>query len=99
MNTRKIVCFVLLFFLLQIGNINAFAIDDHEHDDLFKIVEVKNGSKVAVSVNEGKFSATEYYEKIKETNIATLIDMIDKSILEKKFKDVDSKEEDESVVR
>ena len=62
-----------------------------------KKVEVKNGSKVAVSVNEGKFSATEYYEKIKETNIATLIDMIDKSILEKKFKDVDSKEEDESV--
>ena len=47
-----------------------------------KDIEVKNGSKVAVSVKEGKISATEYYEKIKETNISTLIDMIDKEIFD-----------------
>lgn len=62
-----------------------------------KKVEVKNGSKVAVSVKEGKYSATEYYEKIKEDNIATLIDMIDTSIMEEKFKDTDSKEEEEYI--
>lgn len=62
-----------------------------------KDIEVKNGSKVAVSVKEGKISATEYYEKIKENNITTLIDMIDKEIFDKMFKDKDSKEEDESI--
>ena len=62
-----------------------------------KDIEVKNGSKVAVSVKEGKTSATEYYEKIKENNITTLIDMIDKEIFDKMFKDKDSKEEDESI--
>ena len=62
-----------------------------------KDIEVKNGSKVAVSTKEGKISATEYYEKIKESNISNLIDMIDKEILDKMFKDKDSKEEDESI--
>lgn len=62
-----------------------------------KDIEVKNGSKVAVSTKEGKISATEYYEKIKESNISTLIDMIDKEIFDKMFKDKDSKEEDESI--
>lgn len=62
-----------------------------------KDIEVKNGSKVAVSVKEGKISATEYYEKIKETNISTLIDMIDKEIFDEMFKDKDTKEEDESI--
>ena len=62
-----------------------------------KDIEVKNGSKVAVSTKEGKISATEYYEKIKESNISNLIDMLDKEILDKMFKDKDSKEEDEEI--
>ena len=61
-----------------------------------KEIEVKNGSKVAVSTNAEKFSATDYYNKIKETNISTLIDMIDKSILDKKYK-TESKEEKEAI--
>ena len=58
-----------------------------------KEIEVKNGSKVAVSVKGEKFTATEYYEKIKEDNIATLIDMIDTSLLEKKYKETDEEKE------
>lgn len=54
-----------------------------------KEIEVKNGSKVAVSVKGEKFTATEYYEKIKEDNITVLIDMIDKSLLEKDYKETD----------
>ena len=50
-----------------------------------KEIPVKNGSKVAVSVKGDKFTATEYYEKIKENNISLLIDMIDHSILDKKY--------------
>ncbi len=60
-----------------------------------KEVEVKNGSKVTVSVTGSKFTATEYYSKIKEDNIATLVDMIDHGILDKKYKS--DKEEDEQV--
>lgn len=51
-----------------------------------KEIEVKNGSKVAVSVSKNKFTATEYYEKIKEDNISVLIDMIDRSLLDKAYK-------------
>lgn len=58
-----------------------------------KDIEVKNGSKVAVSVKGDKFTATEYYEKIKEKNIITLIDMIDHSILDKKYKSDDEEKE------
>ena len=50
-----------------------------------KEIPVKNGSKVAVSVKENKITATEYYEKIKETNITSLIDMIDHGFLDKKY--------------
>lgn len=60
-----------------------------------KEIEVKNGSKVAVSTDSDKFTATEYYEKIKEDNISTLIDMIDTSMLEKKYPKTD--EEDKYV--
>ena len=56
-----------------------------------KEIEVKNGAKVAVSLGKNKFTATEYYEKIKEDNISTLIDMIDHSLLDSKYK-TDSKE-------
>lgn len=62
-----------------------------------KNIEVKNGSKVAVSTKEGKFSATDYYNKIKEDNISILVDMIDTNLFNTKYKDVDSKEEDEAV--
>lgn len=51
-----------------------------------KKIEVKNGSKVAVSIKGDKFTATEYYEKIKKDNISKLIDMIDHSLLDKKYK-------------
>ena len=50
-----------------------------------KEIPVKNGSKVAVSVKGNKITATEYYEKIKETNITSLIDMIDHGFLDKKY--------------
>ena len=59
-----------------------------------KKIEVKNGSKVAVSVKGEKFTATEYYEKIKKDNISRLIDMIDHSLFDKKYK-TDSKETEE----
>lgn len=61
-----------------------------------KEIEVKNGSKVAVSTNKEKITATEYYEKIKENNIQILVEMIDKSFLDGKYKDL-KKEEDEEV--
>jgi len=51
-----------------------------------KEIEVKNGSKVAVSVKGSKFTATEYYEKIKEDKISVLIDMIDHGLFDEKYK-------------
>lgn len=59
-----------------------------------KEVEVKNGSKVAVSVKGYKVTATEYYEKIKENNITELIDMIDKDLLNKDYKETDDEKKD-----
>ena len=58
-------------------------------------IEVKNGSKVAVKVKGNKFTATEYYERIKEDNISTLVDMIDKDLLSKKYKS--NKKEKEEI--
>ena len=58
-----------------------------------KEIPVKNGSKVAVSVKGDKFTATEYYEEIKEAGISNLINMIDRSILEKKYKSTDDEKE------
>lgn len=60
-----------------------------------KSVEIKNGAKVAVSTNDEKITATEYYNEIKKTNISHLVNMIDKGILEKKYKTDD--EENKSV--
>lgn len=60
-----------------------------------KEIEVKNGSKVAVSLTGNKYTATEYYSEIKEDNISKLIDMIDKDLLEKKYKS--DKEEKEDI--
>ena len=56
-----------------------------------KEIAVKNGSKVAVSTSKEKYTATEYYNKIKEENISKLVDMIDKDLLFSKYK-TDSKE-------
>ncbi len=56
-------------------------------------IEVKNGSKVAVSLENDKFTATEYYEKIKENNISVLVDMIDHSLLDEKYKADDKEKE------
>lgn len=50
-----------------------------------KKAELKDGAEVAVSVKGSKITATEYYEKIKNENIATLIDMIDHSLLDKTY--------------
>lgn len=58
-------------------------------------IEIKDGSKVAVQLDGVKITATEYYEKIKETNVAILVDMIDKELLEKDFPTTD--EEDEQI--
>ena len=60
-----------------------------------KQVEIKNGSKVAVSVKGDKFTATEYYQKIKQDNIHTIVEMIDHSILDKKYK---SDEEEKNYI-
>jgi foldase protein PrsA len=60
-----------------------------------KEIAVKNGSKVAVSVDGSKFTATEYYEKIKADNISKLIDMIDHSLFDEKYPTDD--DEDEQV--
>ena len=57
-----------------------------------KEIEVKNGSKVAVSTKEEKITATEFYEKIKEENITTLIDMIDTSMLKEKYPKTESED-------
>ena len=60
-----------------------------------KETDLKNGAKVAVSVDSGKFTASEYYDEIKTDNISKLVNMIVKSIFEKKYKK--SNEEDEAV--
>lgn len=58
-------------------------------------IEVKDGSKVAVSVDGGKITATEYYQKIKEKNVSTLVDMIDRKLFEEKYPA--TTEEDEQI--
>lgn len=50
-----------------------------------KEIPVKNGAKVAVSTEGNKYTATEYYEKIKKDNIAILVNMIDHGILDDKY--------------
>ncbi len=64
-----------------------------------KKAAVKNGEEVAASVKGNKITATEFYDKIKEDNIATLVNMLDKPVLEKKYKtdDAEKKEIDDQV--
>lgn len=58
-------------------------------------IEVKDGSKVAVKIDGGKITATDYYNKIKQNNVSILIDMIDRKLLEKKYPETD--EENDQV--
>lgn len=63
-----------------------------------KEIEVKDGSKVAVSVKGKKVTATEFYDSIKENNISELVDMIDHGLFDKKYpSDEKEKEIDEQV--
>ena len=57
--------------------------------------ELKDGSEVAVKLNGVKITADEYYNEIKGTNIATLVDMIDHQLFDKKYGK--TKEEDTQV--
>lgn len=41
-------CLLIVIFTLQMGSLNAFAIEDHDHSDLFKNVEIKDGSVLSV---------------------------------------------------
>ena len=54
-----------------------------------KEIDIKNGSKVAVSMKGEKYTATEYYNKIKEKSISTLVEMMDHNLLDKKYKEDD----------
>lgn len=47
--------------------------------------ELKDGSQVAVKLNGIKITANEYYNEIKGNNIATLVDMIDHQLFDKKY--------------
>lgn len=60
-----------------------------------KKVELKDGENTAVSIKGAKITSNQYYDEIKEDNIATLIDMIDHKLLDKTYKTDD--EEDESI--
>lgn len=71
--------------------ISAFAIAALFVTGCGKKAELKDGAEVAVSIKGAKFTATEYYEKIKSDNITTLIDMIDHELLDKEYK-TDDKE-------
>ncbi len=57
--------------------------------------ELKDGSQVAVKLDGIKITADEYYEEIKGINIATLVDMIDHQLFDKKYGK--TKEENEQV--
>lgn len=58
-----------------------------------KEVEIKNGSKVTVSLNKTKITATEYYNEIKEDNISKIVDMIDHNLFDKKYKTTDDEKD------
>ena len=58
-------------------------------------IEIKDGSKVAVQLDDVKITATEYYERIKESNVSILVDMIDKALFEEKYPATE--EEDKNV--
>ena len=47
--------------------------------------ELKDGSQVAVKLDGIKITADEYYNEIKDINVATLVDMIDHQLFDKKY--------------
>ena len=57
--------------------------------------ELKDGSQVAVKLDGIKITADEYYNEIKGINIATLVDMIDHQLFDKKYGKTD--EENDQV--
>ena len=59
-----------------------------------KKAELKNSSEVAVSIKNGKISATEYYESIKQDNISRIIETIDHKLLDTKYKTTDDEEKE-----
>lgn len=83
-NKKLITCISILFITLIITGCG-------------KEIEIKNGSKVAVSIDKNKYTATEYYNEIKKENISKLIDMIDKDYLNRKYKS--NKEENEAITK
>ena len=60
-----------------------------------KKVELKDEENTAVSIKGAKITSNQYYDEIKDDNIATLIDMIDHKLLDKTYKTDD--EEDKSI--
>ena len=60
-----------------------------------KKVELKDGENTAVSIKGAKITSNQYYDEIKNDNIATLIDMIDHKLLDKTYKTDD--EENKSI--
>lgn len=55
--------------------------------------ELKNGEEVAVKVDGAKITADEYYNEIKTTNVATLVDMIDHELFDEKFGNTDEEKD------
>ena len=51
-----------------------------------KKVELKDGENTEVSIKGAKITSNQYYDEIKNDNIATLIDMIDHKLLDKTYK-------------
>ncbi len=59
-----------------------------------KIPTLENGEEAVVTLEEGKISANSLYKEIKEKyGISVLVDLIDKTILEAKYKDDDDEKE------
>ncbi len=53
-----------------------------------EIPKLKNGEEAVVSLEQGKISVDDLYEEIKNTyGLTTLVNMVDKKILEDKYKD------------
>ena len=52
-------------------------------------------NKTAVSLDDIKITATDYYNEIKKSNISKLIDMIDHQLFDEKYPKTD--EEDQTV--
>lgn len=54
-----------------------------------KVAKLKTDNKTVLALNKTKITAEDYYNEIKKSSIETLIDMMDKKILSKKYKEND----------